>query len=171
MHHTRGWPVTASEAPSGGKGFTPGEQPPTMAGDRVECSRCRETFATQDELIVHSIEVHTGDPPAPSATESPGGDADQDGTPAAGGGGLDEQTTAQLLRVLERQSSETGTLQALYGQRFVLVVAATIVVLALALTGLHAVGLIETSVFTFALGTLFGLAVAYLHAFVQSVLQ
>lgn len=64
-----------------------------------------------------------------------------------------------------------ATLQALYGQRFVLLVAAPILVLALALTGLHALGVVETSVFTFALGTLFGLALAYLHAFVQSALQ
>lgn len=75
------------------KGFTAEEHPPTMAGDRAECSRCRETFATPDELIVHSIEVHAGEPPAPSTDEPVAGAAGGGETPATGGG-LDEETTA-----------------------------------------------------------------------------
>lgn len=141
-----------------------------MSQDRVECSRCQETFATQDELIVHSIDAHTGEPVA----ASPGGGAAEDGRTAANGAQpaeLDDQTITQLRRVLETRSTGTGTLQALYGQRFIAVVALVILVLALALTGLHAAGIVQTEVFTFALGTLFGLTLAYLHAFVQAAVQ
>lgn len=140
-----------------------------MSQDRVECSRCRETFATQDELIVHSIDVHAGEPAAGAGTGGGG-----DGRVAATGfdpGYLDEQTAAQLRRVLETRSAGTGTLQALYDQRFIGGVAGAILVLALALTALHAAGVVQTAVFTFALGTLFGLTLAYLHAFVQAVVQ
>lgn len=136
-----------------------------MSQDRVECSRCRETFASQDELIVHSIDAHAGEPAG-----SPDGGGIGSGGGAAGfeSSGLDEQTTAQLRRVLETRSAGTGTMQALYGQRFIAGVAGVILVLALALTGLHAIGVVQTTVFTFALGTLFGLTLAYLHAFVQA---
>lgn len=140
-----------------------------MSQDRATCSRCQETFATQDELIVHSIEVHAGD----AATRSAGA-SDGNGGAAASGAEpvvLDGQTTAQLRRILETRESGSGTLQALYGQRFIAAAVGAITALALALTALHAAGVVETPVYTFALGTLFGLTLAYLHAFVQAALR
>lgn len=141
-----------------------------MSQDRVECSRCRETFATQDELMVHSIDAHTGEP-APGSAGDGSAEGGQGTTTGVDPGDLDEQTITQLRRVLETHSTGSGSLQALYGQRFIAGVAGTILVLAVALTGLHAIGVVQTAVFTFALGTLFGLTVAYLHAFVQAALR
>lgn len=140
-----------------------------MSRDPVECSRCQETFPTRDDLVVHSIETHAGDPP----TGSPGGVPDEDDRVAAGlvPGALDEQTTAQLRRVLETRSTGSGALQAMYGQRFVAGIAGAILVLALALTGLHAAGVVQTAAYTFALGALFGLTLAYLHAFVRAIVR
>lgn len=139
-----------------------------MSQDRVECSRCQETFASHDELVVHSIEVHTGEPVA--AAED-GGDPGDRGGSGMRPGDLDAQTVAQLRRVLETRSAGTGTLQALYGQRFIAGVVVVILLLALGLTGLHATGVVQTEVFTFALGTLFGLTLAYFHAFVQALVR
>lgn len=140
-----------------------------MGQNRVECSRCQETFATHDELVVHSIDVHTGEPVA--SVRDGGERAGDGGGSGARPGDLDEQTIAQLRRVLETRSAGAGTVQALYGQRFIAGVAVVILLLALALTGLHATGIVQTEVFTFALGTLFGLTLAYFHAFVQAIVR
>lgn len=139
-----------------------------MSQDRVECSRCQETFATHDELVVHSIDVHTG---GPVAAAEDGGEPGDRGSSGMRPDDLDAQTVAQLRRVLETRSAGTGTLQALYGQRFIAGVAVVILLLALGLTGLHATGVVQTEVFTFALGTLFGLTLAYFHAFVQALVR
>lgn len=140
-----------------------------MTQDRVECSRCQETFATHDELVVHSIDAHTGEPVA--AVRNEGERTSERGSSGVRPDDLDEQTVAQLRRVLETRSAGTGTMQALYGQRFIAGVAVVILLLALGLTGLHATGIVQTEVFTFALGTLFGLTLAYFHAFVQALVR
>lgn len=152
-----------------------------MADDGVECSRCGETFATQDDLIVHSIESHVDESPVAPTTEpdgEPGAPAEATATDGATTDTattdepvLDDQTLAQLQRVIDSQTPGEAPLQALYGQRFIVVAVAAILAIALVLTGVHAVGLVPTEVFTFALGTLFGLTLAYFHAFVQSAVQ
>lgn len=141
-----------------------------MADGRVECSRCGETFATQDELIVHSIESHVDESSGERATD-PGGEPGAPTEDASGEAAVNEQTLSQLRRVVDVQTPGEAPLQALYGQRFLLVAVAAILAIALVLTVVHAFGLVATGVFTFALGTLFGLTLAYFHAFVQSAVQ
>ncbi len=128
-----------------------------MAADPVECSRCGETFEDQDDLVYHSIDVHAGTPTTGRPPEEPDEDAE-----------IDDETVERLMRALEERSDGGPSLRVRYGQRFLLGAGLVILAIVLVLSYLQLQGLIETTVYLFSLGALFGIAVSYLQAFVQS---
>ena len=150
-----------------------------MQEERVECSRCGATFASQDDLMVHSIDTHAG---VRSPADSSSGRADRDAAHAENGetapatdtaeapattGDLDPETVEQLTAALAARSSPAVT--AGYRQRFIAVASVAILAVALVLTYLHFTGVLDRAVFTFALGTLFGLTLSYLQVFLRTV--
>lgn len=130
-----------------------------MAADSVECSRCGETFECQDDLVYHSIDAHAGT--TTTVRTTPADDEDD----------IDEETVEKLLEALEDRRTAGAPLRVQYGQRFLLVAGLVILGFVLVLSYLQVRGLIETTVYLFSLGALFGIAVSYLQAIVQSALQ
>lgn len=133
-----------------------------MAADSVECSRCGETFDSQDDLVYHSIDAHAG-----TTTMTP----PEDPTDGADDAPIDEETVDLLLDALRERSETSPTLRVRYGQRFLLAAGLVILGIVLVLSYLQLRGLIETTVYLFSLGALFGIAISYLQAFVQSALR
>lgn len=129
-----------------------------MAADSVECSRCGETFECQDDLVYHSIDAHAGT----TTVQTTAPDDEDD---------IDEETVEKLLEALEDRRTAGAPLRVQYGQRFLLVAGLVILGFVLVLSYLQVRGLIETTVYLFSLGALFGIAVSYLQAIVQSALQ
>lgn len=167
-----------------------------MDEEAVECTRCGATFESQDELMVHSIDVHAGvEPPEAdgASDETRATDDATDDTPAAaspvagtdvaatdgratdqrGDGGtavtgeLDPATVDRLTTILEERSASDLTVN--YRQRFLAAASVGILVVALALSYLHLTGVLDTAVYMFALGTLFGLTLSYLQAFLRTL--
>lgn len=148
-----------------------------MQEEGVECSRCGATFASQDDLMVHSIDTHAGiDPPSEprqphtgnGESPSPSQGGADDATPTGDrSDDLDPETVEQLTAALTEQSAPAVT--AGYRQRFIAVASVAILAVALALTYLHFSGILDRAVFTFALGTLFGLTLSYLQVFLRTV--
>lgn len=130
-----------------------------MAADRVECSRCGETFEDQDQLVYHSIDVHAGTTTSVTGTTDRAYDAPDD---------IDEETVDRLLAALEERSQTAPSLRVRYGQRFLLAAAVGILTIVLVLSYLQLQGIIQTTVYLFSVGTLFGIALTYLQALVQS---
>lgn len=158
-----------------------------MDGAGAECSRCGATFDTQDELIVHSMDTHAGidSEPSPatdgaaagSTATTRGGDTTHSGTTtpdrathgATGADGFDDEAVEQLLAAVEQRAAATGTVRVQYRQRFLAAAGLGVLGLAVAVSYLYLTGVVDTAVYTFALGTLFGLTLTYLQAFVQAV--
>jgi hypothetical protein len=145
-----------------------------MQEERVECSRCGATFASQDDLMVHSIDTHAGvrspaeSKPAPAdPDEAHAGNGSGEATATGTAGDLDPETVEQLTAALEARSAPAVT--AGYRQRFIAVASVAILAVALVLTYLHFTGVLDRAVFTFALGTLFGLTLSYLQVFLRTV--
>lgn len=133
-----------------------------MAAEQVECSRCGETFDDQDQLVYHSIDVHAGSTSTVSGTTE---------TAYGGAEDIDEETVDRLLAALEARGDAAPSLRVRYGQRFLFAAALVILTIVLVLSYLQLRGLIETTVYLFSVGTLFGIALAYLQAFMQSALR
>ena len=146
-----------------------------MQEEGVECSRCGATFASQDDLMVHSIDTHSGidRPSEPRQPHTGNGDplsrgGADDATPTGTrSGDLDPETVEQLTAALTEQSAPAVT--AGYRQRFLAVASVAILAVALALSYLHFSGVLDRAVFTFALGTLFGLTLSYLQVVLRTV--
>ncbi|WP_255198149.1 hypothetical protein [Halorarius litoreus] len=153
-----------------------------MDGEGAECSRCGATFDTQDELIVHSMDTHAGVDSGAATDE--GDAANGNGDLLRGGGSaqrserprgdpapdeIDDEAVERLLAAVEQQAAATGTLRIQYRQRFLAAAGLGVLGLAVAVSYLHFTGVVDTAVYTFALGTLFGLTLTYLQAFVQAV--
>lgn len=135
-----------------------------MASDSVECSRCGATFDSEDELVMHSIDTHTGEPVSIDA-----GDRTDGGAATAGSAdSLDAETADRMLRLLEDRATSTDTVLVRYGQRFLLVAGLAVLTIALVLSYLHVTDVVGTTVYMFSLGTLFGLTISYLQGFIQS---
>lgn len=132
-----------------------------MASDSVECSRCGATFESEDELMAHSIDTHVGEP-------RPAGRDGRDESGVAGIGQLDAGTADRLLRHLEERATNADTVLVRYGQRFLLIAGLAVLAIVVALTYLYATAMIGIAVYMFSLGTLFGLSISYLQAFLQS---
>lgn len=133
-----------------------------MAADRVECSRCGETFEDQDQLVYHSIDVHAGTTTSVSGTTDPSVDDHDD---------IDEETVERLLAALEERGAARPSVRVRYGQRFLLTAAVGILTIVLVLSYLQLQGAIQTTVYLFSVGMLFGIALTYLQALVQSARQ
>lgn len=132
--------------------------PPDM-GAEVECSRCGETFESQDDLVYHSIDAHAG-------TTTTGGTAQEDDAEE-----IDEETVAALLTALDERTAAGTGLRVRYGQRFLLAAGTVILGIVLVLSYLRLRGFVEPTVYLFSLGVLFGIALSYLQAFVQAALR
>jgi len=137
-----------------------------MGVDPVECSRCGETFDSQDDLIYHSIDAHAG-AGADAGGTTRATDVDTGGADDAADG-IDDETVDRLLEALDEQQSPGESLQVRYGQRFLLAAGTAVLAIVVVLSYLHLVGLLQTTVYLFSLGALFGLALSYLQAFVQA---
>lgn len=131
-----------------------------MASELVECNRCGATFDTENDLVAHSIDTHAGEL-APRGRD-PSGSSEQ---PV---GDLDAETADRLLRVLEERASSADTMLVRYGQRYLLVTGVVVLGIAVGLTYLHVAGVLDVAVYMFSLGTLFGVAMAYLQGYLQS---
>lgn len=164
-----------------------------MDGEGAECSRCGATFDTQDELIVHSMDTHAGIDSEPSSTTdgaaagsavtTRGGDMTRGSDFTRGGGttldgparngaatdDLDDETVERLLAAVEQQAAATGTLRVQYRQRFLAAAGLGVLGIAVGVSYLYLTGVLDTAVYTFALGTLFGLTLTYLQAFLQAI--
>lgn len=143
-----------------------------MDDDGVACSRCGAAFETQDELIVHSIDSHAGlgsdgGPSTTQASAGARGDGGQRNQPSAGE--LDPETVERLARAFEERSVLPENLTVRYRQRFLAGASVAILGVALALSYLHLTQALDTAVYMFSLGTLFGLTLSYLQAFLQSI--
>lgn len=131
-----------------------------MASDSVECSRCGATFESEDELMAHSIDTHVGEPRSASRSET---------STSSGISQLDSETADRLLRKLEERATSGETVHVRYGQRFLITAGVVVLGIVVALTYLYATTMIGIGVYMFSLGTLFGLSISYLQAFLQSV--
>lgn len=133
-----------------------------MASDSVECSRCGATFESEDDLMAHSIDTHVGEPRSASQTEA-------STSTDNGVSQLDTETADRLLQKLEERATSGETVLVRYGQRFLITAGVVVLGIVVALTYLYATTMIGIGVYMFSLGTLFGLSISYLQAFLQSI--
>lgn len=111
--------------------------------------------------MAHSIDTHVGEPHSTSRTK----------TATASSGGfnqLDAETADRLLDKLEERATSGETVLVRYGQRFLISAGVVVLGIVVALTYLYATTMIGIGVYMFSLGTLFGLSISYLQAFLQS---
>lgn len=132
-----------------------------MPTESVECSRCGAMFDSENDLMAHSIDTHAGE-------QSPGMGSEGSAPGEQGIKDLNAEAADRLLRLLEERATSADTVLVRYGQRFLLVAGVAVLGIAVTLSYLHVTGILGIAVYMFSLGTLFGLTIAYLQAYLQS---